>query len=291
MSFHRQRARFLYLALFLFIFFALCAQSAFADFKFAVIGDTQGNNEDGINFKVSGKLMEIIKSEKVDFILVSGDMVTGSNRSSKHIKQLKKWKSFIDAYEISAYCVAGNHVIQSETSEDIFRSIFELPDNGPEDFKELVYSFDYQNAHFVAVHTEEYGNFHNIGEEQFRWLCEDLGKIKNRAIFVFGHDPAYPRKHINDSLDRFPARRDEMWSLFKEKRVKVYFCGHDHLYDRSLRDGVYQIITGGGGGHLYAAPDEGGFHHFIMVEVRNNGSSTVVVKDIDGAVRDSFIIE
>jgi len=289
-DYKKKRAGVLFLALFLCLFLVV-SPSSFADFSFAVIADTQGNNREGTNFKVLKRLMELIKIEKVAFILVCGDMITGSRQSSKHSKELKKWKDFIDGYGIDAYCVASNHLIQSETSDNIFCSLFEFPENGPDGLKELVYSFDYDNAHFVAIDTEEYNNFHDISNSQLEWLRDDLGKNKDKVIFVFGHDPAYPRIHIKDSLDKFPEKRDALWRLFKENNVKVYFCGHDHLYERSLFEGVYQLIGGGGGGHLHTRPEEGGFYHFIKVEVEDTGLFRVTVKDIDGNVKDYFEVK
>jgi len=273
------------------VIFFIIVPPSFADFKLAVISDTQDNDEDGINNGVLSVIMDRIKSENVDFILVAGDMVNGSTRTSEHIKQLRKWKVLMDSYKIPVYCVPSNHVIQSEMSENIFRSVFEMPENGPDGFKELVYSFDYKGAHFVGIDTEEYNNFHDIGEEQFNWLRQDLEQNEKRIVFVFGHDPAYPVSHHKfNSLDRVSSKRDDIWSLFKNCDVEVYFCGHEHLYNKSLHEGVYQIIAGGGGGGLVESPEKGGFHHFVVVNVKDNGTCEVTTIDIDGAVKDSFVI-
>jgi 3',5'-cyclic AMP phosphodiesterase CpdA len=282
------RARCLSLALFLCIFSV--TRICFADFKFAVIGDTRANDEDGINTDVLGNLMEAIKSEKVNFIVFVGDIITGTVHSDEHTRRLKKWKKFTAGYGMPVYPAIGNHEIESEMSEDIFKSVFALPRNGPQDLKEIVYSFNYRNSHFVVIDTNRYNNFHELGTEQMEWIERDLKNNSKRTIFVFGHEPAYPKKHVNDSLDRFPAIRDELWALFKMYDVMAYFCGHDHLYDRSLYEGVHQVITGGGGAPLHGRSENGGFYHFIMVEVRDNGSCSVVVKDADSTIRDSFVI-
>ena len=274
------------------ILLVFVATPCFADFKFAVISDTQASDEDGINNGVLTAIMDKIKSEHVDFIMVTGDMVDGSTRTSEHIKQLRKWKVFMDGYNIPVYCIAGNHIIQSEMSENIFRAIFEMPENGLDGLKELVYSFDRGKAHFVGLDTDEYKSFHKIGDRQFNWLKSDLEKNKNKIIFIFGHDPAYPIKsHIRSSLDKFPSKRDELWTLFKNYNVKAYFCGHEHLYNKSLHDGIYQIIAGGGGGSLVEKPKTGGFHHFVIVNVKDTGSCEAIVKDINGSVKDAFNIE
>jgi 3',5'-cyclic AMP phosphodiesterase CpdA len=268
----------------------LLAQACLADFKFAVIGDTRSDNPEGINIKVMATLLKKIKSEDVDFIIVTGDMMTGSKNVSITLERLGKWERLVQKYGLTAYVVAGNHEINSEGSEGAFRSIFEMPDNGPIGLKELTYSFDYKNTHFVMLNTYIYGNFHMLGGLQVRWLEEDLKASIAKPIFVFGHDPAYPTgPHKTDSLDRYPEQRDMMWGIFKKYGVNIYFCGHEHLYNKSIHDGVFQIITGGGGADLHAAPEKGGFHHFVIVDIKDSGIYRILVKDIGGNIRDRFV--
>lgn len=273
------------------IIIGLMAGPCFADFRFAVIGDTRANNEDGINIEIMKIILEKIKSEKVDFIVVAGDLITGSAKSRAHMDRLKKWKSIIEKYQVPFYIAIGNHEIESELSENILRLVFEMPGNGPAGLKELVYSFDHKDTHFIALDTDVFNNSHRIGGQQLEWLKEDLEKNKEKQIFVFGHEPAYPSHgHVGSSLDKYASDRDELWGVFKEYNVRVYFCGHEHLYNRAVHDGIYQIITGGGGAPL-SAPEKGGFYHFVIVDVKSEGAIYVTVKDAGGSIRDNFNIE
>lgn len=273
------------------IFFLLAAP-CFADFRFAVIGDTRGNNEDGINIEVMKAILEKIKSEKVDFIIVAGDMITGSAKSRAHMGRLKKWKSIIERCQVPFYIAVGNHEVESELSENIVRLIFEMPGNGPAGLKELVYSFDHKNTHFIALDTDVFNNFHKVGERQLEWLKEDLEKNKEKNIFVFGHEPAYPaHAHVGSSLDKYASDRDKLWGVFKQYNIRAYFCGHEHLYNSSVHDGIYQIITGGGGASLSAQEENGGFYHFIVVDVKSGGAIGITVKDINDSIKDTFNIE
>src|SRR3989338_1725220 len=248
--------------------FFLLATPCFADFRFAVIGDTRANNEDGINIEIMMIVLEKIKSEKVDFIIVVGDLITGSAKSRVHMNRLKKWKGIIERYGIPSYIVVGNHEVESELSENIVRLVFEMPGNGPDGLKELVYSFDHKNVHFIVLDTDVFNNFHKIGGQQLEWLKEDLEKNKERNIFVFVHEPAYPAYgHIGSSLDKYVSDRDRLWGVFKQYNIRAYFCGHEHLYSSSVHDGIYQIITGGGGAPL-AAPEKGGVYNFVIVDVK-----------------------
>ena len=271
--------------------FFLLATPCFADFRFAVIGDTRANKEEGINIEIMKIVLEKIKSEKVDFIIVVGDLITGSAKSRVHMNRLKKWKGIIERYGIPSYIVVGNHEVESELSENIVRLVFEMPGNGPDGLKELVYSFDHKNVHFIVLDTDVFNNFHKIGGQQLEWLKEDLEKNKERNIFVFGHEPAYPAYgHIGSSLDKYVSDRDELWGVFRQYNIRAYFCGHEHLYSSSVHDGIYQIITGGGGAPL-AAPEKGGFYNFVIVDVKSNGAIDVTVKDAEGSIRNNFSIE
>jgi len=274
------------------ILLVLAAAPCFADFRFAVMGDTRGDNSDGINTRVIKVLLGRIKTEKVDFIIVVGDMITGSVKSDTHENRLKMWKDIIEKYGIPFYIGVGNHEIESELSENIVRSVFEMPENGPTDLKELVYSFNYEDSHFIMLDTAIFNNFHAIGETQLRWLEEDLERNPGKNIFVFGHDPAYPvYNHTGSSLDKYIFQRDGLWSVFKKYNVSAYICGHEHLYNRSVHEGVYQIITGGGGAPITIAKKKGGFYNFLVVDVKLDKPASVTVKDINGFVKDSFSIE
>ena len=274
------------------IVFFLITQPCFADFRFAVLGDTRDYSSDGINVRVMKAILEKIKAENVDFIIITGDMITGSTKTDVHRNRLKKWKSLVEKYKMPFYVGVGNHEIESEASEDIVRSVFEMPENGPSGFKELIYSFDYKNAHFIMLDTAIFNSFHALGRVQMEWLEEDLEKNQKGLIFVFGHDPAYPvHSHMGSSLDKYSIQRDELWSLFEQYKVRVYFCGHEHLYNRSMHGGVYQVITAGGGAPLAAPEKKGGFYNFVVVEVKDDGQALIAVKDIKGSVKDIFNIE
>ena len=67
---------------------------------------------------------------------------------------------------------------------------------------------------------------------QLAWLEADLKKAnEDRAlrpwIFVQGHHPMYQGSSINKE---FQAAAEE---LFFTYGVDIYFCGHEHFYERS----------------------------------------------------------
>ncbi len=96
-------------------------------------------------------------------------------------------------------------------------------------------------------------------------------------------------KHHGNSLDRYPDDRDALQALFVKHKVTAVFTGHEHLYLRKTVDNVLHIITGGGGAPLYAEDAQGGFHHYILVTVEGDRVSAEVI-DVNGKVRDSFLV-
>jgi hypothetical protein len=82
-----------------------------------------------------------------------------------------------------------------------------------------------------------------VYDQWYDWLVQDLARNEQPLIFVFGHEPAFPRgeRHCGDSLDEGdctgnyiswdnPARplRDKFWELLNSHNVVAHFVGHEH---------------------------------------------------------------
>lgn len=55
-----------------------------------------------------------------------------------------------------------------------------------------------------------------------------------------------------DSLASYPQARDALWDSLGRAGVRIYFSGHDHLYNRARikdRNGniIHQVLAGSGG--------------------------------------------
>jgi hypothetical protein len=129
-----------------------------------------------------------------------------------------------------------------------------IPDNGPSDAVGLTYSFHHKNALFIGI--DEYINPHKVNQT---WLSSQLSNHNITQVFVFGHEPAWKLAH-NDSLAYYPEDRDLFWNSLGGAGGRMYFCGHDHLYDRSHAydasgHQIYQVIVGScGAPQLPAVP-------------------------------------
>lgn len=127
-----------------------------------------------------------------------------------------------------------------------------------------IYSFDYQNAHFVFINAYEQdiiadpaagvwdynGAINDPATSQLDWLKEDLQRNTRPLVFVFGHvallTPCYNREPPNTYYDcpgppppgwsehNSPFHTTELTRLLAEHHVIAYFHGHDHVPSRML---------------------------------------------------------
>ena len=124
-------------------------------------------------------------------------------------------------------------------------------DNGVENFSAFfglegdLYSFEYGNAKFIALGWPK-----THGEERrLKWLEKELASAKGKHIFVYQHRPYYTvGKKSHSDVDGTP---NEATKLFEKYSVRAVFSGHDHTYHRTLRNGVYYIISAGAGASVY----------------------------------------
>lgn len=182
------------------------------------------------------------------------------------------------------YPAVGNHEVETPEDMDWLRRYgqsLEAPDGspvrpGPPGCPTTTYSFDYRNAHFVVlnVYCDAGGDAVTDGDvpdHLYYWLAADLAATDRPHIFVFGHEPAYPQldaqtgreRHMEDSLNAHPARRDRFWNLLRERGVRAYICGHTHNYSAVQVDGVWQLDAG----HARGRGDTGAPSTFILVHV------------------------
>jgi len=151
------------------------------------------------------------------------------------------------------YPVVGNHELDKPAfMEWIRNAYYSLPyivNEGPAGCETTTYSWDYGNAHFVAI-NEYYDGLSDtvtggdIVDELYNWLVADLAANAKPVVFVSGHEPAYPEyRHVGDSLDKYPAHRDRFWKLLNDEQVMAYFCGHTHWYYAKQVDGDWATFT------------------------------------------------
>ncbi len=161
------------------------------------------------------------------------------------------------------YPVVGNHEAETPSYmtwiRNAYYSLPHIVKEGPAGCETTTYSWDYGNAHFIALNQyynglSDTGGGGDVGDELYDWLVADLEANTKPFVFVFGHEPAYPEyRHLGDSLNQYPAHRDRFWKLLNDEHVVAYFCGHTHVYYAKQVDGpdwepfTWQVDCGNAG--------------------------------------------
>lgn len=113
---------------------------------------------------------------------------------------------------------------------------FDMPDNGPDSYKKLAYSFTYDNAFFVVLDTFGFKpdgtNWNNgLDTEQLNWFYDQARNSDARYKFVLTHGPAF-------SPEGWPvdASMRSMWQIMEQFNFSAFYCGHEHIFSRWLID-------------------------------------------------------
>jgi len=222
--------------------------------KFAVVCDSSGDgvvtSTAWVNTNVLRKVARGITNDRVDFVLFGGDMIYGSNSPActNLAAQYAAWSNaFAPVYSahIPVYPLRGNRDILGDSNGNIYLSVFgsNVPANGPTNEVGLTYSFAHSNALIIGL--DQYKNPHRINQP---WLNAQLSSNRFPHVFVFGHEPAV-QAQSPDCLAAGCTNRDLFLKSITEAGCKIYFCGHDHFYNRgrvNAKNGlnIMQTIAG-----------------------------------------------
>ena len=257
-----------------------CTALADTAFRFAAVGDTRGTNSttDSVNDVVVTEIRDQLLTENIDLVLVDGDLAFSGAQP-----ELEHWATlFMDPLQqagIAVYPTRGNHDGDLAAWNTVFSGPRALPANGLGG-TEVTYSVNHKTALFVAL-----DRLPSMLAVNQAWLDPVFAANTLPHVFVMNHYPAYAVVHA-DCLDDNTAQRDAFWNSMGTAGCRVYFCGHDHLYNHarvqdSLGNWIHQYVVGSGGapfytwGGTYADPSVQ-----LVLNLQNNGYS---VADVAGA--------
>jgi len=261
-------------------------------FTFVVYGDSGGGTPP--QFEVAQQIDDI----QPDFLLHIGDVVYSNGEAENFDPR------FFIPYQNTLkraplYPSIGNHDYQTDQGQP-YIDAFYLPTNSS-DGSERFYSFDFGNAHFVAleVHANAPSDY-LAGSTQQQWLESDLAASSSFWKFVYFHDPPYSSGPHGSNLDA----RNSLSPLFEKYGVDVVFNGHDHDYERTgpMLDfeaegkGVVYVVTGGGGNGTYVVgqSDFTAFsesaYHVTKVTITGELLELSAIRS-DGSIMDTLTID
>ncbi|AKG73031.1 purple acid phosphatase family protein [Salinicoccus halodurans] len=104
------------------------------------------------------------------------------------------------------------------------------------------YSFDYNGVHFVTLNTndnkesEDNPDGKAIGEEQMKWISEDVKKARENGaewIVLNYHKPLYSKSYHSLQDEDVQKVREELTALIDELDIDLALQGHDHVISRT----------------------------------------------------------
>ncbi len=219
------------------------------DWSFVIVGDSSSGG--GIYSNLASWMTQIRPMPV--FVVHLGDMISFPGNEFE-------WEYFMRLSvplmrAMSFYSTPGNHDVDDEHSQDIYRNHFTLPGN------ELYYSFSCDDYHFIVLDSEIPGQSGSIADPQKSWLEAELASVDPlHRIVVFLHKPVF-----SDSGNSV-GNAAELHSILQAHNVVLVAAGHEHRFYRTLQDGICYLISGGGGSPLHNNHD-GDYHHFTKVSV------------------------
>ena len=207
---------------------------------FAVIGDTQGNNE---ALKTAIRQINMVKP---DFVVHTGDL-TPSGREEEMADFLRTSKELL----CPLYSVKGNHDVKSGQIA-LYEKLL-APAH---------YTFDWGENSLMFLDNSS----GNLSSEELSYLGDEVGKGRRKLLFM--HMPIVdPRGGTYDHAMTDKDSADSFLTLLNnnKKGIRAVFTGHIHMYDQYQKDGVQYVTSGGGGASLYAESAKGGYYHWLLI--------------------------
>jgi 3',5'-cyclic AMP phosphodiesterase CpdA len=228
--------------------------AAHALLRFAAYGDTRDGHD------VHRKIVEDVLSFHPALVLQTGDLVHHGNAADE-------WKIFDEITgamrrQVPYYPARGNHDVAPEGYYEQRVTQPVLSGN------KLYYSFEKGSLHFVAIDTQQPLDPES---EQGRWLEADLAQAQGAGRFIipFFHKAIFSIGPHAVEAD-VQALKPLLHPLFQRHGVRLVFEGHDHIYYRTVRDGITYVVTGGGGAPLYDGQHpELGLPHDVFEKVNH----------------------
>jgi uncharacterized protein (TIGR03437 family) len=247
-----------------------------APFQFLAFGDSGTGSPE--QKQIAGSML----GRDAEFIVHTGDLVYPSGTYERYESL------YFDYYrelmlDAPFFPCPGNHDYY-ETSCIPYRAIHSLPqENVSTSDYGRYYSFDWGNAHFVSLDSNDslYEAATGSGR-MLKWLEEDLRNTTKFWRVVIVHHPAYSAGKHSDEPESELVRR-YVTPVLDKFSVPLVLNGHEHSYQRSAPitagkvvkrgEGTLYITTGGGGADLHEVSTADTVelavaqHHFLACNV------------------------
>lgn len=211
--------------------------------KFGVISDIHNgpDQKTRIGTQAANLLRAFVSQMNNDFkptfVVILGDLINAVdfNVDCSNVREIKE---ILQALEMPAYYLLGNHDISNLTKEEL-RNILAINYGYT--------SFDFGNYHFVLLDAQDGaigGIEGNISESQLRWLKSDLENTSKKTV-IFSHQ-ALDEQDITPNIlfKKYPSyafvkSRDKAREILDNSRkVIVVINGHVHWNNMQIINNI-----------------------------------------------------
>jgi len=221
-------------------------------------------------------ILESVKSENPDFLVVAGDLVMGhwDKKDWNDADTIRKysnryysaWIERMNHHGLKFYTSIGDHEIGDnpwfnpkkleavKLYKEAFADYLKMPQNGPEKMKGTAFWWRHKNVLFISVDVFEEGQSEQglikagVTGDQLEWMrqvLEENSDVDHKI--VLGHTPVLGpvRKWSSSGLMIKEGRESGFWQTMKIYNVDAYLCGEVHAITCTERDGIMQVAHGG----------------------------------------------
>lgn len=224
-----------------------------------------------------GYILESVRSEAPDFLIVPGDLIMGHWHAEKEFlgvagierfaaRYYPAWKARLEAHDLKYYTAVGDHELgdnpwgYKDAARNVasykqqFREHMGMPLNGPEHMQGTAFFWRHKNVLFISVDVFEAGESNQgvirtgVTGSQLEWMervIEDNRDVDH--LIVMGHAPCLGpvRQWSSSGLMIADGRESTFWKALAKHQAALYLCGEVHAITCTERDGVQQIAHGG----------------------------------------------
>ncbi len=196
-----------------------------SSFSFIQVSNSAGATQDEYNVWANTLKTAIKTNPNASFILHTGDMTYNAATG-------KQWGMALNSVsDILTDTPLMYTSSDSETAEfDIMTKYFNFGANTPTQISEngLYYSFDYNNAHFTVLNTNELNEDGTLKTNQLKWLREDLEANDGAQwkILVL-HNPVYSNENSDSKL------LAQIGTIIEKYDIDLILQGHEAVYLRT----------------------------------------------------------
>jgi tartrate-resistant acid phosphatase type 5 len=228
--------------------------------NFLVISDWGGKGG-AIQVAVAQQMGRTAAAQKSSFVISCGDNYHGFGISSA---DSPRWKAeYEDIYSnpslmIPWYSALGNHDNRGNVDAEIAYSRISSRWKLPARYYTHIEKIDGTNealfvhldtSPFVTAYHKKNSTYHVEGQDpkaQLRWLESVLAESHARWKIVVGHHPVYSAAPFHGDTKELIA---DLLPVLEKYGVRIYFCGHDHVLQYLVDDGINFFVCGGGSSH------------------------------------------